>query len=209
MLTHPQAVQLIKGARQQNVANPWRSTRDFEHILQDFFIDRLDQGCLLDTSVCDLGPGQYDMLRFFREAGAKCSAIDNDEAVIAVGRCLGFEVFELNMKELGVFQLDRQFDGIFCKFAINAFWSDSPEQTESQTCDLCRMLEPAGWGWIAPWNGVPKKSTGRRFEKQMLDAQRSAFESAGWRAHDLSKAEIARYGVNGSVANNILFLRNL
>ncbi len=210
MLTHPKAVQLIKKARQANVANPWRSIRDFEHIIQDFFSARIEGGRLQGTKICDFGPGQYDMLRLFRDAGAECTGVDNDPAVLAVGECLGIEVLEMDMKKEGAFKLDRSFDGLFCKFSINAFWSQTPELLESQMNDLCSLLFEEGWGWVAPWNGVPKKIVkDKEHIAKMLDTQREIFISNGWTAKDLTKAEIAHYGVNGSVANNVLFLRNM
>ena len=207
MLTHPEAVQLIRNARQPNVANPWRSVRDFEHIIQDFFAPQIEAGELKDSLICDLGPGQYDMLRFFRDAGGICTGIDNDPAVIAVGNCLGFEVIELDMKKPNAFQLGRSFDGIFCKFSINAFWFPSPEALSKQITDLCSQLSDSGWGWIAPWNGIPKAITDKKFVKQMLEAQKEAFESHGWECRNLKNAEITHYGVNGKVANNRLFTK--
>ncbi len=209
MLTHPEAVHLIKNARQANVANPWRSVRDFEHIIQDFFIQKIEAGEFIDASICDLGPGQYDMLRMFRDAGAKCIGVDNDPAVIEVGKCLGFEVIEIDMKKPKAFQLDRMFNGLFCKFSINAFWFQSPESLTEHILDLCSQLTTDGWGWIAPWNGVPKKVNDNRFVKKMLETQRLAFESQGWSCRDLNRAEISHYGVNGKVANNRLFTKNL
>ena len=209
MLTHPEAVHLIKNARQSNVANPWRSVRDFEHIIQDFFAPRIEAGEFQDASICDLGPGQYDMLRFFRDAGGACTGIDNDPAVIAVGNCLGFEVIELDMKKPSAFKLGRSFDGIFCKFSINAFWFPTPEALGEQITDLCSQLSDTGWGWIAPWNGIPKSVSDKKFIRQMLETQKEAFESHGWGCRDLKKSEVTHYGVNGKVANNRLFTKNL
>ena len=129
------------------------------------------------------------------------------EAVVAVGNCLGFEVIEMDMKKPNAFKLDRTFDGLFCKFSINAFWFPSPETLNDQISDMCNQLSDTGWGWIAPWNGVPKAISDKKFIKQMLTTQKETFELHGWECRELKKAEITHYGVNGKVANNRLFTK--
>ncbi len=72
------------------------------------------------------------------------------------------------------------------------------------------MLKPAGWGWIAPWNGVPKKQNlSPAAVEAHLRAQADAFRACGWESWDLSDALAARYGMSGAVANHALFMKNL
>lgn len=205
MLSDTRAVEIIARARQKNVADAGRSSRDFDRIFEDFFGD-------VDVSgqrLIDLGPGQYDFARRMRDGGAVVENVDFDPAVVELGRYLGFEV---ELADLRLFDRESRFerlDGVFCKFAINAFWFDEPSATAAYTAEVTAMLKPGGWGWIAPWNGLGKLERSDEQVQSLLLAQRKSFEAAGWKAHDLNGEQARYYGVQGNVANNVLFTRNL
>jgi hypothetical protein len=72
------------------------------------------------------------------------------------------------------------------------------------------LLKPNGWGWIAPWNGVPQKgdlSTERI--AQILRIQAEALGDIGFTGFDLTEELSVRYGVHGETGNRALFIRGL
>jgi len=67
-----------------------------------------------------------------------------------------------------------------------------------------------GWAWVAPWNGVPKsKSLSDEKIDSVLMEQRELFESHGFHTRPISLSEAKKYGVNGSIANNVIFTLGL
>jgi hypothetical protein len=207
MLTDPREIEIIARARQANVRNHRRSRQHFVNILADFFEDRHFAGrrCL------DLGPGQYDFGVLARDGGAAVVGIDNDPAVIELGRHKGFDVIEGNLKSLSVASFAGPFDGLFCKFSINCFWFGNDAGALAEfSARLAACVRPDGWLWIAPWNGVPKTSTlDQHDQRTILHRQRRLFEDMGCETLDLSPRRAARYGVTGRVANHVLFVRGL
>jgi Methyltransferase domain len=207
MLTDPREIEIISRARQANVRDYRRSRQHFVNILADFFEDRhfVGRRCL------DLGPGQYDFGVLARERGAAVVGIDNDPAVIELGRHKGFDVVKGNLRSLSVASFDAPFDGVFCKFSINCFWfGDDVDALADFSHRLAACVRPEGWLWVAPWNGVPKTSVLDGDEqRRILDRQQMLFEVMGCEALDLSPKLAARYGVTGRVANHALFVRGL
>lgn len=86
MLTDPREIEIISKARQKNVRDQNRSRQHFLNILEDF----LPLKSLKDQLILDLGPGQFDFGVVARERGAEVMAIDNDPAVVELGRYKGF-----------------------------------------------------------------------------------------------------------------------
>ncbi|HWB20323.1 MAG TPA: hypothetical protein VG711_08500 [Phycisphaerales bacterium] len=205
MLTDPKAVEIISRARQKNVAQPARGEQDIKNLLADFFTP----AHFTSKNILELGPGQYDFARSARDLGAIVEAIDSDPAVIELGNYLGFSVTQANLKHWNPTDSAAHYDGLFCKFSINALWLDSPEEVASQIRTLDSLLKPAGWGWIAPWNGGKIINEQPAKIQPLLDAQIAAFKSAGWLTFNLTKDLTLRYGINGSVANNTLFIKNI
>ena len=117
MLTDPEEIRIISRARQKNVRNPSRPRKHFEHIFKDFL-----EGVDFAGSVfLDLGPGQYDFAEMAKQRGAITHGIDNDSAVVELGRYKPFPVRHGELKQLKASDYDIRFDGIFCKYSINAF----------------------------------------------------------------------------------------
>lgn len=205
MLKDPKAIEIISHARQKNVALENRSEQDFQNVFADFF----SKHDFASQLIMDLGPGQYDFARRARDRNATVEHIDKDEAVVELGKYLGFEVSQGNLKSFDYAKRAARYDGIFCKFSINAFWFGSAEEVKAKIVAIDAMLKPNGWGWIAPWNGLPKKGWEKRDPQEFLAAQTEAFEDCGWTAYELSDELTKRYGITGSVMNHPLFVRNL
>ncbi len=207
MLTDPDEIAIIADARQANVRDPNRSRAHFDRIFEDF----LDDVDFADTTVLDLGPGQYDFGVLARGRGANVVAIDNDPAVVALGRHKGFEVVEGRIQAIGGLGWKGRFDGLFCKFSLNAFWfADNLDKLDRFVDDLHACAGEGAWGWIAPWNGVPKRGDWPEARvAEVLGHQAAAFARHGWDAAALRDDQAVHYGVNGRVANHALFTRNL
>lgn len=205
MLKDPKAIEIISHAKQKNVALENRSGRDFQNVFTDFF----DKHDFTNQRIMDLGPGQYDFARRVRDRKGIVEHIDKDDAVIELGNYLGFEVTKGNLQSFDYAQRSARYDGIFCKFSINVFWFDSVEDVKSKIVAINEMLKPNGWGWIAPWNGLPKKRWENRDPQEFLDSQAESFGECGWIAYDLPEELTMRYGITGSVLNHPLFVKNL
>ena len=214
MLNDPKAIAIISKARQGKVAQPNRTSVDFERIIAAFFRDHVFTGEL----VLDLGPGQYDIARGVRERGGIVHNIDFDPAVVELGRYLGFECLQCDLKKFDPVRDGSptiagpgMYDGLFCKGSLNAFWFslDHGDQLEAQVRRLNSLLKPGGWGWIAPWNGGDKCDMADPTVQQHLRRQVATFQDCGWTAYDLSEPLAAHYRMKWAVGNHVLFLRNL
>jgi hypothetical protein len=198
MLTDPKEIEIISRARQANVRDPRRSRKHFEVIYEDFLRDVSWPGRV----VLDIGPGQYDLGEILRPRGALVEGVDNDPAVLELGRYKGYRVLEGNLRQLAQIDFGRCYDGLFCKLSLNVFWSRSPQAAQEDVGRLLALAQPDAWLWIAPWNGVPKDMDARAPEvAQMLGAQRRAFQDAGCEVYELPEALTHRYGIHGLTAN--------
>jgi len=206
MLTDPKEIAIIQGAKQKNVRDPNRSREHFHNILKDFFA-----GVKLSGTYLDMGPGQYDFGMLAREQGGSCHAIDFDPAVVELGNYKGFTAIEMNIQQLPKHPLGRQFDGIFNKFTLNAFWGSDEPGAQGRLIDaIVGHMAPQAWAWIGPWNGVPKSVPLSPADvTRLLDEQRHLFEGHGFTTCPLSVWQARRYGINGDIANNVAFVKNL
>lgn len=207
MLNDPREIEIISKARQKNVRDHKRSRKHFEHIFQDF-VGKRD---LTGQRLLDLGPGQYDFGVVAGERGARTVGIDNDPAVIELGQYKGFETVFGRIQEMTPETMGGQFDGMFCKFSLNCFWyHDNPADQDAMVDRVVGLMKPDAWGWIAPWNGVPKKADLSEDQiRTVLERQVWRFRQHGFRAFDLTVELATRYGVTGAVANHALFTRGL
>lgn len=205
MLKDRHEIQIMSRARQRNVADPKRSREHFDRIFADFFHDVSFQ----DARLLDLGPGQYDFAELADARGATTEGMDKDEAVIELGAYRGLPIRRGDLKRLRASDFAVPFDGLFCKFSINAFWFHDDEAHRAYVHELDLLLRPDGWGWIAPWNGVPKDGLDPGRVRDVLAVQADAFRGAGFVGIDLTEDLAKRYGVHGSTANRALFLRGI
>lgn len=208
-LDDPAAIEIIGKARRPNVAKPRTTDRDFQRIFQDFFPRQMKKRGFKKQTIMDLGPGQFDFARLVRSFGGACESIDNDPAVIELGKYLGEVCHQHDLIHFDAAPLRNRFEGLFCKFSINAMWHTEIESARRLIVEIDSMLKPGGWGWIAPWNGRPKCGFDDALAATMLDVQKNEFLACGWNVHSLTTSQAAYYGMGGTVENNPLFLKNL
>jgi hypothetical protein len=208
MLIDPREIEIISQARQKNIRDHTRSREHFNNIFKDFF-------CWIDfksISVIDLGPGQYDFGLLAMERGAmQVAAIDNDPAVLELGRYRNYTVVDARLQDLKLDWFKEPFDLVFCKFAINCFWFwDAEAQLRDHIDYVASLVKAGGYSWIAPWNGVPKSIELSSVQvDKVLSIQREAFLKNGFEVIELTDKQAVRYGVTGAVANHALFTKNL
>ena len=159
----------------------------------------------------DLGPGQYDFAELAKERGAITYGIDNDDAVIELGKYKGLPIKRGNIRNIKREDFECKFDGIFCKFSINAFWFyDDDEKHKKHIEDITGIIKPSGWAWIAPWNGVPKSvDLSVNDIRRVLSVQAETFKRLGFKGIDLNDYLCRYYGVHGDTASRALFTLNL
>jgi hypothetical protein len=204
MLKDPEEIAIISTAKQANVRNPDRPRVPFENIFKDF----LGNVAFTGTSVIDMGPGHWDFGVIAAQHGAQVYGIDHDPAVIALGKHKGFHTIEGELTKPGSLDLKGRFDGLFCKFSINAFWfKNSVEAQREYISDLLAWGKPTAWIWIAPWNGAPANVPDPSMEP--LEWQIKVFEEHGCKTTIMDPPTAKRYGVTGKVANHALFTRGL
>jgi hypothetical protein len=208
VLTDKKAIEIVSTAKQKNVRDPKRSRLHFENIFDSFFSQHNFSGDYLD-----MGPGQYDFGVMAKERGAdQCYAIENDPPVIELGKYLGFEVLDANIKLYASALVEnRKFSGVFNKFSYNCFWYlDNPEAHINFVDHVLASLSADGWAWIAPWNGVPKsKDLSESQIETQLELEKNIFQERGFDVRTLSDKEAKKFGVHGVVANSLIFTFNL
>lgn len=204
MLTDAGAIAIMRSAQQERLRNPARPRQPFQNILDDFFVGVGFAG----RRVFDVGPGQWDFGLMVRERGGLTVGIDKDEAVCTLADYFGFPCRPGDLGAPGILRdFGWAYDGVFCKFGINAFWFPDDAVHRAFVDDLAGLLKPDGWGWIAPWNGRTK-SAGMDSER-LLAVQAECFARHGFAAFDLAEPLAVRYGVHGNTDNRVLFVRNL
>jgi methyltransferase family protein len=206
MLSDAKEIAIAANAKQKNIRDPRRNRQPFFDIFEDFFANTP-----LTGRYVDLGPGQFDFGEIVRERGGTCVGVDFDPAVAELGRYKGFEVVEMNIQTLPAHDFGGKFDGVFNKFSLNAFWHwDDDEAHRAFVAAIANLIQPEGWAWIGPWNGVPKKAElDDAAIDRVLDLQRELFEEHGFTTVPLTPAGTTRYGIHGQVANNVVFCKNL
>lgn len=207
MLTDTDEINIIAQAKQKNVRDPKRSREHFERIYDDFLGSVTYQA----KTFLDLGPGQFDFGVLAQERGAKTVGFDNDPAVLELGKYKGFEVHDMQLKSIIIKEHLSRYDGIFCKFSINAFWfADEPSALKTAIEDLDKLLNPDGWAWIAPWNGAPKNKALNKTEiDNILSIQNETFRTLDYEVFNLNDKLAKYYGISGTIENHALFIKNL
>lgn len=204
MLIDPVEIDIISSARQANVRSPKDAREHFRRIFDDFLNPVQMQG----TKILDLGPGHWDFGELARERCAEVWGVDNDPPVLALGPHKGFHVAAGELRWPAKLKLPVLFDGLFCKFSVNAFWAWRSEAAQQRFVpELLSLARPDAWTWISPWNGPSKKRPSKRIN--VLGWQKSAFEKHGCRWRELTRDEAIYYGVHGDTENWIVFARGL
>jgi hypothetical protein len=200
MLFTDEEKEVMKNARQSNMRNPDVGRQPFLRILEDFF----EGMSMKRNTVLDLGPGQWDFADLIKEKPrTNIFGVDDDPAVIALGKLRGYECCEHDMKEPLPYVFGGVFDGIFCKYSVNAFWFPERRAHYEWIDRLMEMLAPGGWFWFAPWNGGDSTSS------IATRVQWDRFHYHGCVCVELSEEESIKYGVHGVTHNRPLFTKNL
>ena len=115
-----------------------------------------------------------------------------------------------NLEDIRAEDFDVLFDGIFCKYSIDAFWFDDEKEHENHIKELVKLIKRGGWAWIAPWNGAYKdKNLSQEDVDKALSVQTNVFKKEGFTALELTEELSKYYGVHGITANRALFILNL
>jgi Methyltransferase domain len=206
VLTHPKEIEIISRAAQVNVRDPSRSRTHFDNIFADF-LHRME---FTERHYLDIGAGQFDFAEMVRQRGGTCTGLDNDPAVLELGRYKGFETVSLDIQDLKNFNPVAPFDGVFNKFSFNAFWFPDEAGHADFVAKLDSLLKPNGWAWLAPWNGLtPDLHVSHESAKHILETQSRLFRDFGFTELELSEAQTKRYGVHGRVENSVIFTKNI
>lgn len=208
MLTDEKEIEIISSAIQKNVRSPKRAREPFLRIFEDFFGDRLHQ----DGTYLDLGPGHFDFGELVKPHGPRNTwGIDFDPAVIELGKHKGYPVVEKDLKHLKAEDFPQPFDGVFCKYSIDAFFyreADEDALHRQFIHELAKCIKPGGWAWIAPWNGACQGLSNKRI-REVLKLQAESFYDHGFWGVELSDELSKFYGIHGKTANRALFCLNL
>ncbi len=103
-------------------------------------------------------------------AGASVVSMDHDPAVIALGRKRGYEVILADFRTFDWSSLRGKFDGLLCRGSITPVWFRDAELLGRFVDEICSVLKPNGWGWLAPWNLTLSVAPPAR-ARLMLDAE--------------------------------------
>lgn len=201
MVEDEEEKKIIQIAAQPGLRDFNRPRTPFKYIIQDFL-----HSISANTTCLDLGPGHYDLSVLLRERSIKTVCLDNDDAVVRLGKYKGFKIFKHDLKKIP-FPINNLLDGIFCKFSINASWFNK-EETESYINYLTKLIKNDGWSWIAPWNGISSRES-YDLSKERAEFQSYFFKKNGFEEHKLSKVEAMRYGITGNTVNNVIFTKGL
>lgn len=205
MITDPEELKIIEKAIQPGVRYAKASRAAIKNILSDFFPNVVFEG----KKFLELGPGHWDFAELARERGATTNGVDNDPAVVSLGKYKGFPVREANLEYIQAADYEHRFDGLFCKFSCNAFsFHGNQTKLTNRGSELADLLNPNGWAWVAPWNGPPAGLGGQKIQK-ILTLEIESFKKAGFIAIELSKADSLHYGVSGITENRPLYIKNL
>lgn len=207
MLTDSIEIEIISRARQRNVRDHKRSREHFTRIFNDY----LDAVEFSGAKLLDFGPGQYDFGVLADGRGSEIWAVDNDPAVIELGRHKGFNVVEGSLKAIASLNLPQDFDGLFCKFSLNMFWfCDDLHELRRHLETIDALRGPHGWAWLAFWNGVPKNAeVGEADVARVLDVGWQTLRKLGYQRHELSLHEARYYGVHGATADRVVYTCNI
>lgn len=203
MLFDAEEIEIMSTARQPLLRKPDYSVAHSMHIFTDFFGAREFAG----TKLLELGPGQFDFARMVEAAGGKVVSIDSDPAVAALGRKRGYDIIEADYRNIDWSAWIGEFDGLFARASINAFVYRDPQPLSAFVDDICSVLKPDGWGWLAPWNGNAQDPAPAHVQ-MLLETQRQAFERHGFRSYEPAQAVAGRYQIS-RCENCILFTRNI
>lgn len=211
MLNNNEEERLVANAWEKGIRRKDRSARPFERIVGRFLASRDHRG----TVVADMGPGHFDFGRALSTRGASVVGLELDPAVIALGKHRGLEVIEFDLRSrlLAADLGSSRWDGVFCNGSINCWWRRGLNAQESYVADLVASLKPGGWAYIAPCNYAPEQNAQQAARNpeavDALNAQRRAFESAGFTVWKFNRFQRWRYAMSTDMRPAYVYTLNL
>lgn len=177
------------------------------NIINDFFNIEHFRG----KRLLEIGPGHYSFALLARHLGATVICVERDQIFVELGRYFGFEILNMNFDDLAVNNLGKKFDGLWMKGTFNACRSKDINSIYNFVETLTEILLPEGWGWCVTANkagNIENEEEKKRFEENMINAQRDAFVQFGWNASSIDENDRKRYALK-YVGANYYFTRNL
>ncbi len=191
MLFDDEEIEIMSAAKQPQLRTPNYSARPSKNIFNDFFSEHEFRG----TKMLELGPGQFDFARLVEQAGGRVVSLDSDPAVVALGRKRGYEVIESDYIGVDWNAWRGEFDGLFARGSINAFYYRDPHSLNAFVDEICSVLKRDGWGWLTPANDDTEDSAPAHI-RLMLETQRQAFARNGFVSYEPAAAVARRYQIN-------------
>lgn len=174
------------------------------NILNDFFEPEDFRG----KTILELGPGHYSFAMVARHLGARVICVERYEPHVALGRHLGFEVLDMDFRDVTPEAVGAPVDGLFMKGAFNACAFKDEEGIDEFVRGLTALMGPEAWGWCVTVNKAGGDESKEAFVDERIGAQRRAFKRHGWRATPIDEADRKRYAVSYAGAR-FYFTRNL
>jgi len=163
------------------------------NVLNDFF----DREHFEGRTILELGPGHYSFAMLARALGATVICVERYDVHIELGRVLGFEVLDIDFRELTQEHVGRPLDGLWMKGAFNACVFRDDADVESFVEAKTSLLAPDAWGWCVTVNMTPKdQPPDVPFLEHRMNVQRSAYEAYGWTPYDIDEDDRKRYAVS-------------
>ncbi|MCA9295273.1 MAG: hypothetical protein KC983_02125 [Phycisphaerales bacterium] len=163
------------------------------NVLNDFFSREHFEG----KTILELGPGHYSFAMLARALGATVICVERYDVHVELGRALGFEVLDIDFRELTPEKVGRPVDGLWMKGAFNACVFRTDEDVTDFVRIKTALLAPEAWGWCVTVNMTPKdQPPDLPFLEHRIEVQRSAYEQFGWTVRMIDEADRKRYAVS-------------
>jgi hypothetical protein len=167
-------------------------------------------------SVLELGPGQFAFALLARSLGSKVSTLDKNAFFVDCAKVLDFPIYHLDYYQCPASDVSTRFDGLWLKGSFSALVPGDETIIREIAAKLSGWIVPGGWGFVAPNNKEEKYrgKFGERYAEEMrrlIEVQRAAMESAGWRTVVLTPTRRQYLGLASTAygASRYLFIQNL
>jgi hypothetical protein len=167
-------------------------------------------------SVLELGPGQFAFALLARSLGSDVTTLDKNAFFVDCAKVLDFPIYHLDYYQCLASDVPARFDGLWLKGSFSALLPGGERAIREVAAKLSSWIAPGGWGFVAPNNKEEKyhRKFGEAYVDEMhrlIEAQRAAMESAGWRPIVLTPTRRRYFGLASTAynASRYLFIRNL
>lgn len=157
----------------------------------------------------ELGPGHYEFCDMVKKLGGHAVALELDPAMVELGRYRGHEVHQVNLaKDAFWSNLGTQYDGVFCRGAINATWFVTRQQHQDFVQGISSLIKPNGWSWVSPWNANPNNLE-HSIAENAYEYQISCFRDAGFRILKCNYLHARRFALCTEKLPFLIFIKGL